>query len=74
MEKWLSLRDDVNSDMLIMIREQEATQCGVPLEFYFFLKNKEWKQYELHLAEIMEHFYAVASDYDLKIYQQYPIQ
>lgn len=74
MEQWLRSLDVVNADMTLMVRELEATQCGVPLEFYFFLKEKTWVTYEEQLAGIMEHIYVVASNYGLKIYQQYPEQ
>lgn len=74
MERWLAQREDVNSQMMVMVRQMEATQCGVPLEFYFFLKQKEWKAYEEHLADIMEYIYAKAPEYDIKVYEQYPEQ
>lgn len=74
MERWLAQRDDVNSQMMVMVRQMEATQCGVPLEFYFFLKQKEWKAYEEHLADIMEYVYAKAPEYGIKVYEQYPEQ
>jgi miniconductance mechanosensitive channel len=74
METYLKNRDDVNSEMMVMVRELEATQCGVPLEFYFFLKMKEWKLYEEHLSDILEYVYSIASEYGLTIYQQYPEQ
>lgn len=74
MEQWITDCKYVNSDMLVMVRQIEATQCGVPMEFYFFLKDKEWRTYEHQLAEIMEHVYATAIKYDLKIYEQYPEQ
>ncbi len=44
-----------------MVRQLEATQGGLPLEFYFFLKNKEWVHYEHCLATIMEHVYVLAA-------------
>jgi miniconductance mechanosensitive channel len=74
MEKYIMNRDDVNEDMMVMVRQMEATNAGLPLEFYFFLKNKVWKEYEHHLADIMEHIYAVTADFGLTIYQQYPEQ
>ncbi len=73
-EQWLKSREDVNSQMLIMARQLEATQGGLPVEFYFFLKNKEWKEYEHHLAVIMEHIYVTAREYGLVIYQNFPEQ
>jgi miniconductance mechanosensitive channel len=74
MEKMLAADPRVNQDMTLMVRQLEATQSGLPVQFYFFLKEKEWKPYEEQLAQIMECAYALAQDYGLKIYQQYPYQ
>lgn len=60
--------------MGIMVRQLEATDSGLPIEVRFFLKYKEWKKYEDHLAMIMEHVYAMAPDYGVKLYEQYPEQ
>lgn len=70
-ERYLASRDDVNADMLFMVRQLEATNTGLPLEFYFFLKQKDWKPYEHHLAEIMEYIYAIIPDFGLRVYQRY---
>lgn len=70
LERWLAQRDDVNDDMTYFVRQLEATDTGLPMEIYFFLKQKEWKTYEHHLAEIMEYAYAIAPDFGLKIYQR----
>lgn len=69
-ERWIAGRDDVNSDMMFFVRQLEATSTGLPMEFYFFLKQKDWKPYEHHLAEIMEYIYAIVDDFGLKIYQR----
>lgn len=69
-ERWIAGRDDVNSDMMFFVRQLEATSTGLPMEFYFFLKQKDWKPYEHHLAEIMEYIYAILDDFGLKIYQR----
>ncbi len=73
-EKYLAECLWVNTDMTLMVRQLEATQGGLPLEVYFFLKNKEWVNYEHSLATIMEHIYALAEEYGLKVYQKYPEQ
>lgn len=70
-ERWVASRDDVNDEMLFMVRQLEATETGLPVEIYFFLKQKQWKPYEHHLAEVMEYVYAVIPDFGLKIYQRY---
>lgn len=69
-ERWIAGRDDVNSDMMFFVRQLESTSTGLPMEFYFFLKQKDWKPYEHHLAEIMEYIYAIVDDFGLKIYQR----
>lgn len=69
-ERWIAARDDVNSEMMFFVRQLEATSTGLPMEFYFFLKQKDWKPYEHHLAEIMEYIYAIVDDFGLKIYQR----
>ena len=73
-ERFLTQHDKVNNKMTLMVRQLEATQCGLPLEFYFFVKDKEWTAYEHDLADIMEHIYGFAPLFGLTIYQQYPEQ
>ena len=69
MERFVEKRKEVNPDMMLMVRQMEPTPYGMPLEFYFFLHNKEWKSYEHHMAEIMEWAIVIAADFDLKIYE-----
>lgn len=73
-EKYLAQRAEVNSDMKSMVRQLEATNTGLPVELYFFIRNKEWVVYEHSLADIMEHVYLISADFGLTIYQQYPEQ
>ncbi len=74
MEQYLRERPEVNGNLTLMVRQLEATQCGLPMEFYFFVKDKVWVNYEHILADIMEHAYALAGEFGLRIYQQYPEQ
>jgi miniconductance mechanosensitive channel len=73
-ERFIASRQEVNADLMYMVRQLEATQSGLPIEFYFFTKAKDWKPYEHDLAVIMEQIYALAPVFDLKIYEQYPDQ
>lgn len=70
MERWLKLRDDVVTNATFLMRQLDPTENGLPIEIYFFLKQKEWKAYEHHLAEIMEWMYALVPKFGLKIYQR----
>ena len=74
MEHYLSKRKDVNPKMTLLLRQLDATQAGVPIEFYFFLSNKDWIPYEHSTSDILEHVYAYAHEFGLKIYQQNPVQ
>lgn len=73
-EQWLSTLNTVNTNMTFMVRQLEATSTGLPIEFYFFLKEKSWVQYEHQLADIMDAIYALAPEFGMKLYQQYPDQ
>lgn len=69
-EWWIYNNNEVNTDLTFMVRQLQPTNTGLPIEVYFFLKNKEWKTYEHNLAEIMERIYAFAPEFGLKIYQR----
>ena len=68
-DSYLASHPLVNSDMTHMVRQLEATQQGLPVEFYFFLKEKEWKTWENQKDEILERLYAAVEDFGLSIYQ-----
>lgn len=69
-EQWIERNKEVNTNLTFMVRQLQPTNTGLPIEVYFFLKNKEWKTYEHNLAEIMESIYAFAPEFGLKIYQR----
>lgn len=70
MDRWLAQRDDVVKEATYFVRQLEPTANGLPIEIYFFLKQKEWKSYENHLAEIMERMYAFVPVFGMRIYQR----
>lgn len=70
MDRWLARRDDVVKNATYFVRQLEPTANGLPIEIYFFLKQKEWKSYENHLAEIMERMYALVPVFGMRIYQR----
>ena len=74
LEEYLRNNSEVNNQMTIMVRQREATPSGLPIEMYFFLKDKEWVHYEHNLADILEYAYALAGEYGLTVYQHFPQQ
>lgn len=72
MEKFLSMQPEVNTSMQFMVHQLNPTTTGLPVEFYFFLTEKDWIPYEHQLADIMNRIYAMTPDFGLRIYQRYP--
>jgi small-conductance mechanosensitive channel len=58
----------VAKDLDIIIAQRETGECGLPIEVYFFLTQKEWAEFERIQSDIFDHLIAMASDFDLKLY------
>lgn len=71
MEKYISARPEVNSDMQFIVHQLEPTTTGLPVELYFFLTEKEWVAYEHQLSDIMNSIYAMVPEFGLRMYQRY---
>ena len=69
MERFIAGRPEVNGGMQLMVRQLEPTPYGMPLEFYFFLHEKEWTVYEHQMAEIVEWAVVIAADFGLRVYE-----
>ncbi len=69
-DKFLASHPLVNSDMMYMVRQLEATPTGLPVEFYFFLREKQWKPFENQKDAIIERLLAAVGDFGLRIYQR----
>ena len=74
MEQWLAQQPMVLADKVIMVHQLDATPTGLPVEFVFWLTFQDALSYEHAISDIMEHAYAVAADFGLRIYQQFPEQ
>lgn len=68
-EWYLTNHPMVNEKMLLMVRQLQPTNYGVPVELYFFASKTTWKEYEYIQSEIFDHVFAVAHDFGLKIFQ-----
>ena len=59
----------VAKDLDIIIAQRQPGQFGLPIEVYFFLTQKDWAPFEKIQSDIFDHLIAMASDFDLKLYQ-----
>ena len=69
MEQWLAQQPTVNPEMTIMVRQAEATQQGLAVEFVFFLLERGGAPFEHAISDIMEYVFATAPRFGLSIYQ-----
>ena len=68
-ERYLRTHPIVNQNLDLIITQKEPTQYGVPIEVYFFLTNKVWKEYEQIQSNIFDHLLVMVKEFDLKLYQ-----
>ena len=69
-ESYLKTHPYVNADLDLIITQKEATPYGLPVEVYFFTKEKSWAAYEKQQSEIFDHLMTVVSDFGLQLYQR----
>jgi len=69
--EYLNRHPQVNKNIIIMVRQLQPTEKGIPVELYFFISDKNWVNYENIQSDIFDHVIAIVSQFDLKIFQ-YP--
>lgn len=67
---YLKNHPDINKNMTLLVRQLAPGDKGLPIELYCFSSNKNWAAYEDIQADIFDHLYAVAPEFDLKLFQQ----
>lgn len=68
-ERYLCSLPVVNQELDLIITQKEATMYGVPIQVYFFSRNKVWKEYERIQSDIFDHLLAMVPKFELKVYQ-----
>ena len=68
-ERYLCSLPVVNQDLDLIISQKEPTTYGVPIQVYFFSRNKVWKEYERIQSDIFDHLLVMVGKFDLKLYQ-----
>jgi miniconductance mechanosensitive channel len=67
--EYLHNHSGLNNEMLMMCRQLQSNEFGVPLEIYAFSKDKSWVNYEFIMADIFDHIIAAVVYFDLEIYE-----
>lgn len=68
-ERYLCSLPVVNQDLDLIISQLQATEYGVPIQIYFFSRNKIWKEYERIQSDIFDHLLVMVPMFELKVYQ-----
>lgn len=68
--EYLKNHPRAKKDLLILVRQLEPTDHGLPLQIYVFTNTTAWAEYEGIQADIFDHLLAVLPEFDLKVYQQ----
>lgn len=69
-ERYLRSHPDVNQSLDLIITQKEVTPYGLPIEVYFFLKDKAWAVYEKKQSDIFDHLMTMAPEFGLRLYQR----
>lgn len=69
-ELYLRSRSDINTSLDIIVTQKEATAYGLPIEVYFFTKDKAWAVHEKKQSDIFDHLMTMAPEFGLRIYQR----
>ena len=68
-ERYLCSHPIVNTNLDLIITQKEPTPFGVPIEVYFFLSDKVWKEYEQIQSDIFDHLLVIVKEFELSLYQ-----
>jgi len=68
-QAFLHNNENLAKDNIIMVRQLQSTERGLPIEIYAFSKIVEWDKYEDLISDIFDHITAVVPQFDLQIFQ-----
>jgi len=68
-ESYIEEHSAINKDLMIMARQLEPNENGLPIEIYAFSNDKNWQNYEYIIADIFDHIIAASQTFDLEIYE-----
>ena len=59
----------INKDLMIMARQLDPGENGLPIQIYAFSNDKRWQNFEYIIADIFDHLIASAPSFDLEIHE-----
>ncbi|NLD49585.1 MAG: mechanosensitive ion channel family protein [Clostridiaceae bacterium] len=68
-ENYLKSHPKIHSNMIQMVRQLSPGEHGLPLEIYAFTNDTGWVNFERVQSDIFDHILAVASEFELRVFQ-----
>ena len=68
-QAYLRNHPKIHKEMTFLIRQLKPTATGLPIEIYVFSNDQNWVNYEGIQADIFDHLLAVASEFELRLFQ-----
>lgn len=66
---FLKTHPRIHQQMILMVRQLEATSEGVPIQIYAFTNTTAWVEYESIQGDIFDHILAVMPVFGLRLHQ-----
>ena len=70
LSNYLKGHKSVNEEQTILVRQQEMTSTGIPMQIYCFTHTTDWVEYEAVQSDIFDHIFASIRSFGLKVYQR----
>lgn len=67
--QYLENHPDLNHSLTTLVRQQDPTPEGIPLELWCFTASTVWKVYETTQADIFDHLLAILPEFGLRVFQ-----
>lgn len=68
--RYLQTAVPIRRDMLLLVRQLQPSDTGVPLQLYFFTDTVVWTEYEGIQSDVFAHVFASVGWFDLRIFQR----
>ena len=66
---YLKNHPHVHKELLLIVRQLQPNEKGMPLELYFFTATTVWVEYEAIVSDIFDHITAAATYFDLELFE-----
>ena len=70
LNRYLLSSDSISKELTCMVRQNNPSDTGIPVEVYAFTKTRDWTKYENIQSEIFNLIFVTVPKFGLQIYQR----